>query len=329
MLVDGLRTHHGARERVVAAVARADDAGGVDDGDAWAAIQPKRLQRHARVVVRLEPGELAAGHLGLVVDLVGVRQVVDQPDAQRLVGRERALIDESAHVGFRLLPAIGNAAHELFVQVARHRLGRLAMGLRVALLGEGVVRGLVLADVQDVRVEADLVERPAQEHLVGRQAVDVQAGAWHQEDLVAGGRDEVLALAGVLEVRDGLLAGLAEVHDGVVHLLHLRPERRLHAGRHDEHGLHPGVGLGLAQVLEDRAQAGRPVAFEQLRDALGGHFVQIVVEAQHQRGVAPHGRRAANREVHDRDARHRDGDRQEEQTEDEPHTTLCHCRELP
>ena len=61
----------------------------------------------------------------------------------------------------------------------------------------------------------------------------------------------------------------------------------------------------------------------------GGHLVQVVVEAQHQRGVATDRRRLADGEVHDRDARHRDGNRQEEQPEDEPHTTLCHSRALP
>ena len=112
-------------------------------------------------------------------------------------------------------------------------------------------------------------------------------------------------------------------------LLDFRPQRRVHAGGDDEHGLDAGIGLGLAQVLEHRPQSARPVALEQLRDAFGGHLVQVVVEAQHQRGVATDRRRLADGEVHDRDARHRDGNRQEEQTEDEPHTTLCHSRALP
>ena len=34
-----------------------------------------------------------------VVELVLVGQVVDQPEAQRVLGQERALVDERAHVG--------------------------------------------------------------------------------------------------------------------------------------------------------------------------------------------------------------------------------------
>ena len=109
--------------------------------------------------------------------------------------------------------------------------------------------------------------------------------------LVAGRGDEVLPLARVLEIGNGQLARFAEVQNRVVDLLHLRPQRRLHAGGIDDHGLDAGIGFGLAQVVEHRAQSRRPVAFEQLRDPFGGDFVQVVVEAQDQRRIARNRRR--------------------------------------
>ena len=71
-----------------------------------------------------------------VVELVVVRHVVDQAQAQGLVGQERALVDERRARrprGLRRPSAM--AAHELLVLVAIERLAHLAVRGREALLG--------------------------------------------------------------------------------------------------------------------------------------------------------------------------------------------------
>ena len=96
-------------------------------------------------------------------------------------------------------------------------------------------------------VDADLVEGAAQEHLVGGEALEVEHARRQEHHLLARRGEEVLLLAAVLEVGDRLLAGLAEVEDGVADLLAAGPERRA-ADRLQHQALHPPVGLGAADA---------------------------------------------------------------------------------
>ena len=187
-----------ALRRVVAALAGADHPDRVDHGDARAAIETERRRADVAVLALLEEVHLAAGRqLDLVVELVLVRDIVDQPGAHGVLGQERPVVDQRAHFGFALVPAVGEPAHQLLVEIGVERLGHLAMGRRVGVLGEGVRRGLVVADVQRVGIRADLVERAAQEQLVARHAGQIERRRRHEEDLVAGGREVELLLAAV------------------------------------------------------------------------------------------------------------------------------------
>ena len=96
------------------------------------------------------------------------------------------MVDERLDLGLALVPAVGDAAHQLLVEIVVERLRHLAVRRRVGVLGERVRRGLVVADVQRVGIRADLVEHAAEEQLVAGHAGQVQRRGRHQEDLVAG-----------------------------------------------------------------------------------------------------------------------------------------------
>ena len=102
----------------------------------------------------------AASELHLVVDFVFVREVVDQAGADRVLGQVGAVIDQLAHFGVRLVPALRDPAYQLLVEVAVERLRHLAMRRRERALGEGVRRGLVVADVDGVGQRPILSSEP-------------------------------------------------------------------------------------------------------------------------------------------------------------------------
>ncbi len=88
----------GAVDRIVAALAAVDRARRVDDGDARTTVQAERRQADARVVVAVEMLALLAG-AELLVHLILVRDIVDQPGAQRVLRQERPIVDQGADVG--------------------------------------------------------------------------------------------------------------------------------------------------------------------------------------------------------------------------------------
>ena len=85
-------------------------------------FRPSERGLTRRVVVGVELAPLLAG-AQLLVDLILVGHVVDQPGAQRVFRQERTLVDQRADLRLVLLPAVGDAAHELLVEVAVERLG--------------------------------------------------------------------------------------------------------------------------------------------------------------------------------------------------------------
>ena len=107
-------------------------------------------------------------------------------------------------------------------------------GLGKALLGKSIGVGLVVANVMQVRVDASLVEGPAQEDLVGSHAGQLERTRRHEEHLVGRARQVVVAVAAVLQVGVDRLARRAERTDGVAQLLHLGPVRRAEPGQLQE-----------------------------------------------------------------------------------------------
>ena len=311
---EGIGSHRCAVDRIEAALAAGDGAGGVDDRDARPAIEAERRGADARIVVAVDlRSALAAAQL--VVDLVLVGDVVDQPEAQRVLGQERTVVEQRPHFAFVLLAAVSDAAHELFVEIARQRLVHLFVCAGVALLGERVDGGLVLADVVQIGIRADLVERAAQEQLVGGDAGQVERTRRHQEHLVGRRRQVVLAVAAVLEIRVDRLAGLLEVDHRVADFLDLGPERRGETGRLEQHGAHARVHFRLPQVVDDRAYRRRFHAADVADDVIRRDLREIAADAQHERRVRRNDRLAAEEQIEEREPRDRQEDRDSEHGE--------------
>ena len=145
---------------------------------------------------------------------------------------------------------------------------------------------LYVADVVEVGIRADLVERAAQEELVGGDAGQIERARRHQEDLVGRGRQVVLAVAAVLEIGVDRLARLLEVEHRVAHLLHLAPERRVEAGRLEQHAGNPRITLRQLQTLLEPPDGGG-VAIDQLADdVVRSCLLQRASRPQHERRMS-------------------------------------------
>ena len=219
-------------------------------------LRPSEFRETLRVLLLAQRVGAAAPELHLVVDLVLVGQVVDEPGAHGVLGQEGSVVDEVADLGGRPVPARGEAGHELFVEIGIERLGHLAVRRRERVLGEGVRRRLVVTDVQRIRERAELVERAAQEELVVRHAGEVERRRRHEEHLVAGARQVIRLVAAILEVGHDRLLRFLELEDGVADFLHLAPERGV-AGRPDDDARHPPIDGRLAQRVDGRAHGWR------------------------------------------------------------------------
>ena len=165
-------------------------------------------------------------HVGDVVELVLVGEIVHQPHAKGLLGLERPAVDQRAQLVLGLAAAVGNRAHQLIELILVERLAHLAMRRGEALLGQRVDRRLVVADVQEVGIGTDPVEGAAEEDLVAGQPREVERRGREQEHLVGRRRQEVLLTAAVFEEGVDRLPAPPEVDDGLAELLRLGPERR-------------------------------------------------------------------------------------------------------
>ena len=138
--------------------------------------------------------------------MIFVRHIVDQPRAQRDFRQKRTLVEQRPDLGILLLPAVGDAADNLLVQVPVERFVHFPVRRGKALLREHVRRGLVVADVVQIRIRADLVQRAAEEQLVRSDAGQIERARRHEEDLVCGTGEIVVAVGAVLEIRIDRLA---------------------------------------------------------------------------------------------------------------------------
>ena len=182
----------------------------------------------ARVVVDLQRRHA-------VVELIEVGELVDEPCLSRRFGRERAFVEQAPHFVRRLLPRFGDAANELLVEVAIERLGHFAVLGGEALLRELVHRRLVGADVDEVGIRAQLVERAAKKDFVRRDAGQVERARRQQEHAIRRAGEVILAVAAVFEKRHHGFPGSPEVDDRIAQFLHLAPERQLERRRQQQH----------------------------------------------------------------------------------------------
>ena len=295
-------------------------------GDARAAIEPERAAADLAVVPVGEKLRRASAERRLVVDLVLVRDVVDQPGADGVFRQEGTVVDERAHLVSRLVPRLGEPLHELFVEIAIQGFGHFTVRGREGPLRVGVAGRLVVADVQHLRIRADLVQRAAKEQFVRRHAGQVERRGRHQEDLVAGAREIELLLGPLLEVRHDRLAGRAEVDDRVADLLHLGPQRR-RAARPDDDRRHTVIDLGLSQGLGHGANGRRRL--QQLTDDPAGfRLLEVPRHFHQQHGIAGHLRAAADQQGRKHQPGRRYDDGHEQQRHNQPDAST-HSHDLP
>ena len=294
----------------VGAGAGADHADGVDQGDLRSAVQSQRAEADVAVFTLPKRIGTAATERHLVVDLVLVGKVVDEPGTHGVLGEIGPVVDELAHFRRRAVAALGETGDQLFVEIGVERLGHLAMGGRERVLGEGVRRRLVVADMERIREGAELVEGAAKEKLVARHAGEVERRRRHEEDLVAGARQVVGLVAAVLEERDNRLLRPLEVDDGIAHFLHLAPERRV-AGRTDDDARDAPVDARLAQRIDDGSHGRR--RFEEHTEAPRFGLLETAAHLEHQRRVGGHLRSAPRRQAQKQQPGRRDGDRHEDE----------------
>ena len=145
-------TRRPAAGTVERALAAGNRARGVQQRDAGAALARPPARGRLRVGRRPRAGACPA--IGrLVVELILVGERVDEPAALRALGQVRPAVDSrrAASAGSSFRP-VADGAHELVVPVPVERGRHLAMRRGERLLGEGVRRRLVVADVQQVGV---------------------------------------------------------------------------------------------------------------------------------------------------------------------------------
>ena len=191
-----------------------------------------------------------------VVHVVAIAQAIHQTGFERLVGEQRCPVDEGAHTVGVEVPVGGDAADDLI----HHRLddapGCLAVGIGEPTLGEQVGSVLVFVPLGELRCDAGLVERPAQERHLDGDACETHIAGGLQPDLVAERRQVVadaarVELAERLGPRDGELALAAEIGDRLTKFLGPPGlEHRTRASRLDDQRSDPGVASAFAQAIE-------------------------------------------------------------------------------
>ena len=298
-------------------VARRDRPDRVDHRD----LRPRAEGegRRQRLHVVGEVGGVLVAQADVLLDLVAIQQGVDEPGRERVLGDERPLVDQRPDRLGRLLAGHRDRLHQLIEGVVVQRRRHLAVRRGEGLLGEGVDRRLVVADVDEIGGRADLVERPAQEHFVGGEALEVEHARRQEHHLLARRGEEVLLLAAVLEVGDRLLAGLAEVDDGVADFLAAGPERRAADRLHHE-ALHPPVRLGAADRVDQHPHRRRPLD-EPIEQPGAFHLAEVAVQAEDQRRARGHARPPPGQRGREPDADRRQQRRNGNQSKNEPNAS--------
>ena len=246
--------HHRLRLLVVSGLA--DESGGriaSDPARRLGAVQDLALGHHHRhrvaaagstrpiapfglqVVAEGDPVEgvrlLVLAHEGdeALPDLVARSQPVHQPAVLRhpggvALGRAQALGEAVGHGGDvvrRELAGGGHVRHVGAPQVAVHVEEGL-LGLPRHVVAEvGLHRRLVLADPEDVHLDAQLVESLLVVPAIASEALEQDQAHGVQEDLVRVGREVVLGLAVVVGRCHHLLPGFPEIQDRRPEILEL------------------------------------------------------------------------------------------------------------
>src|SRR3954468_9379130 len=97
------------------------------------------------------------------VDLVAVTDTVDEPGGKRFVGEQRCAVGESRDLVDREATRLGNRLGDLLPRRLGQPVESLAMGVGEAGGDDAVRSALVLVPLTELRLDAELVERSAQE----------------------------------------------------------------------------------------------------------------------------------------------------------------------
>ena len=144
----------------------------------------------------------------------------------RVVAQQRRPVGERVDVGGLDVARLGDRGEHLRVQALDQPAVGLAVRLGVAVLGEEVGRRLVLAARDELRLDAGLVERVAQEQRVGGEA-DQPDGAGRLHPHLAERRRQVVGQRARVGLRPRQRRlDVAERDDGLAQFLHRALPRR-------------------------------------------------------------------------------------------------------
>ncbi len=204
-------------------IATPDQAGGADQRHPCR--RAFRLRRHGGVLCERDRGRLGTGPPKRKLErLVVVEQDVDQFRRQRVVGAERAAVDQLLNDLRRQLARVGDPGHELPVERVEERIELLAVGARKLAVGQALEGRLVLGAPQHLHADAQ-----AREQFTRQRHLDADPGQADQPTRLQFDRVErrgdVVALVARGELAEGVcfrhreLAGGPEAAHGVAQLL--------------------------------------------------------------------------------------------------------------
>ena len=172
--------------------------------------------------------------LHLAINLIAIRDAIDQLRRYRLLPQIRTRIDNGLKFFRRNLPRLANPIFHL-VEPGIHNCGHLFFVRRGVLgLGIKVERGLVLVAMIAVKAHSQLAQRVFHERRFHDDSRQSHISRRLKINLVKRGREIIRAIAGTelaecLRVSDRELLVRAESEDGVANLLSLRHAHRSRA----------------------------------------------------------------------------------------------------
>src|SRR5207244_5043134 len=127
------------------------------------------------------------------------------------------------------------------------------MRRRHLLLRKHVTCALVLSNLIDVGIDAQLVERAAEKHYVSRKAVDEKLSRRRDVNLVAGGGDVVVLVHAIFELGINRFARRAKILNRATNLFSLGPTRSRFVDV-QQHGRDALVGFRFSELRQQIAQ---------------------------------------------------------------------------
>ena len=287
---------HRAVARAAPAAATPDRAGRVDKGDhvlGWPGQLARPPGERARALVAAEVEQERAWPHGLArvgIDLVPVAERIHQPGGQRLAGHERAAVDERPGLALAGPQALRDRLGQLPGEGGHECLHRLPGRPGEAVLGEPVRRVLVFVPLHHLDVQAELVERAAEEQLPHADPGKAEIPGGLEVDLAERGRQVVRQIAARhfterLRPRHRRLSRGGEVGDGGPQVLD-PPHPDGPPADLDHQRLHPVIGARPAQPVQHIGEPG-PAHGQERGEGIGGWLLGEAfgqVEFQDQRG---------------------------------------------